>query len=162
MPPARITWVQRFYAYRGPFWLWMTLMAILGLLLVSLFIPAPPDLFDSSPEARDYFILLLLMGLIGLAGCALVGPFILGPLYYSRARLNGAPFAVGDTVQILRGRQRGRKFRVVEVRDWRNTLRVDLGGKPRETWRDYFSQEYYGYLDVLKVSEEAAPKSTDE
>lgn len=87
-------------------------------------------------------IVALLIGvLLALVVAAfLVGIFwpLLRPLYKTRARKNGAPFRVGDNVQILVGRHKGRVVRVYS--EWRDEcVRVELGEKEKEKFNDIFS-----------------------
>jgi len=70
---------------------------------------------------RDWHFLVLFVSVILLApvaGCyasLLFMWFILGPVYYTRGRLNGAPYHEGDYVQILVGPHRGWVVRVYAV-----------------------------------------------
>jgi hypothetical protein len=62
---------------------------------------------------------------------------LLRPLYKARCLKNGAPFRVGDYVQILAGRHKGRVVRVYS--EWRDdSVRVELGNKEAEKFKDIF------------------------
>ena len=79
---------------------------------------------------------------------ALLGPFILGPIYHYRGVLNGYPFQPGDRVQILVGANRDRIVQVVEVWDWRGDLRVNLGEFATPRARTFFQ-----FTQVIKVTD---------
>jgi hypothetical protein len=85
-------------------------------------------------------IALCLSFLLALvAASCLTGIFwpILRPLYNARCHKNGAPFRVGDHVQILVGRHRGRVVRVYS--GWRDDcVRVELGEREAEKFKDIF------------------------
>jgi hypothetical protein len=63
----------------------------------------------------------------------------LGPLYHLRAKLNGAPFHVGDRVRILVGPHRNCVVQVYDVWSERNQVRVELGAQARAEVSDVFS-----------------------
>ncbi|MBN2310927.1 MAG: KOW motif-containing protein [Candidatus Hydrogenedentes bacterium] len=65
--------------------------------------------------------------------------FISG-IYARRGRVNGAPFHVGDTVQILAGPYRGRIARVYSSGPG-DLVRVELGDERREKRTDIFPPE---------------------
>ncbi len=66
------------------------------------------------------------------------GWFFIGPFFYAREMKNGGPFKVGDTVQILSGPHKGRISRVYST--WQgNTLRVELGTREKDEFKDIFS-----------------------
>ncbi len=83
-------------------------------------------------------MLLGLAWLLGMAGGSLAGPFILGPIYFHRAKLNGAPFQEGDLVEILVGPNRGRAVRVRESLDGRGTVKVDFGEQASSNRRSIY------------------------
>ena len=63
---------------------------------------------------------------------------LLSGLHEKLARKNGAPFAVGDRVQILAGPRKGTVSRVYSA--WQgNTVRVRLGEREEENFKDIFS-----------------------
>jgi hypothetical protein len=62
---------------------------------------------------------------------------ILRPRYRARCIKNGAPFRVGDQVQILVGRHRGRVATVSS--GWRDDgVRVELGEREKEDFEDIY------------------------
>lgn len=64
---------------------------------------------------------------------------VIGPLYYLRARLNGAPFHIGDRVRILVGPHQDRTVQVYEVWAERRQVRVDLDAQTEKDVTDVFS-----------------------
>jgi len=90
-------------------------------------------------DLLDVFILWVVIALpIGFLLAIFPGWFIIGPLYAVRGQINGGPFKVGDTVQILAGPYKGRVTRVYST--WQgNSLRVELGEKEKEDYKDIFS-----------------------
>jgi hypothetical protein len=82
-------------------------------------------------------LLSFLMAVVaGSLLAAIIWPF-LRPLYKAWCLKNGAPFRVGDHVQILVGPYRGRVVRVYG--GWRDDcVRVELGDKAGEKFKDIF------------------------
>ena len=77
---------------------------------------------------------VLVAALGAYLGLILLWP-ILGTL---AARIQGAPFNVGDAVWVLEGRRRGTKAVVYEIWKERGQVRVDLGAEARERCEDVF------------------------
>src|ERR1700737_1048614 len=124
MKPTRLHY---FYAYKWPVWIWSIVVPLLFVALMARALGPLPVPFTPKSDATNYLQLLGLAWLLGMASCSLVGPFILGPIYFHRSQLNGAPFQVGDPVEILVGPNRGRVVRVVAALDGRARVTVDLG-----------------------------------
>jgi len=60
------------------------------------------------------------------------------PLYRHQARLNGAPFKVGDSVRVLTGPAKGRNSQIYSL--WQgHRFRVDLGEGAKERFADIFA-----------------------
>ncbi len=113
-------------------------------LMAAALAPVPDLATPLSRAARDYLLLLALGALLGWFIGGLLGVFVLGPLYYHRSQLNGAPFAAGDRVLILRGRDRGQVLAVVESLDYRGSMRLANG-------------RYYDALHVIRDGDARAP-----
>jgi hypothetical protein len=63
---------------------------------------------------------------------------VLSPLYRHQARLNGAPFKVGDSVRVLSGPSKGCNARIYSM--WQgDTFRVDLGESAKDHFADIFA-----------------------
>lgn len=62
--------------------------------------------------------------------------------------LQGAPFAIGDTLCILKGKHKGKIYRVYEVWPERRQVRLDLGASERERTEDVFND-----WEVCKVKQ---------
>lgn len=78
------------------------------------------------------------------------GSVILPPVYALRERLNGGPFKVGDSVQILVGLHRGEITKVVSPWQGRS-YRVKLDEESEKTFKDIFG------ADQLIKEEDAEP-----
>lgn len=85
--------------------------------------------------------LLLVTAISASVGCLLgifPGIFIIGPFLYSRTCLNGAPFHVGDRVQIIGGSYDGTITSIYA--GWQgDSVRLDLGEEAKNTNKDVFS-----------------------
>ena len=115
-----------------------------------------PEIAGFEADARSYLFLLGIALLLGFCAVALVGPFILGPIYHYRAELNGAPFQTGDRVEVLVGANRGHVARVAEVWEWRGDLRVDWGTSVARKSRTIFH-----LAQVIKVGDAEPPVAAD-
>ena len=74
---------------------------------------------------------------------------LLGPVYHWRGGLNGAPFKVGDEVEILVGKNRGRVVKVYS--QWQHDqFRVELGPEAEDKYQDVFSP-----FEVIRVRDRA-------
>ena len=87
---------------------------------------------------------VLLAAAAGFFTGGLVGVFVLGPMYWHRAVVNGVPFVPGDRVEILAGRDRGRVATVAEYIDYRLCVRLDDG-------------RIFDVRKVMRVDDAAAP-----
>jgi hypothetical protein len=64
---------------------------------------------------------------------------VVAPVYHARARLNGAPFHVGDYVQVLAEPHRDKVARIYST--WQgSTFRVELGRDAETNYKDIFSE----------------------
>ncbi len=122
----------------------------------------PSSLSPLGSDGKSYLFLLGLAWLLGCAGGSLVGTFILGPIQFHRAQLNGAPYQPGDLVEILVGPNRGRIVRVQESLDGRGTVKVDLGEQTSPIGKSIFwSGEYFEETQLLKVGDAEQPLAGD-
>jgi len=134
--------LQRFFASPWPLWLWFGPWWL-----------TPPAIalwkagFEPSslgnPLLMGYLALIafgaLLMGhFMGL----LAGWFVMSPIYFWRGKQNGGPFSMGDRVQIIGGRFRGRQS-VVIGQGQGESVRVELGPEAAARFDDYFSRFRY-------------------
>lgn len=69
------------------------------------------------------------------------------PLFLLSAKLNGAPFHIGDRVCILVGPHLGRVVQIYEIWSERGQVRVELNEQTREEVKDVFS-----YNEVCRES----------
>lgn len=144
MKPNRLHY---FYAYKGPVWICIIVVPMLFVALMAGALGSPTSLTPGEAHPKGYLLLLGLAWLLGWASCALVGPFVLGPIYFHRAQLNGAPFQAGDPVEILVGPNRGRVVRVVEPLNGRGMVKVDFGEQPG------LKREWFEETQLLKSQE---------
>ena len=154
MKPTR---VHYFYAQNWPAWIWIVIIPTLCVVLMARALGPPPEIAGFQAEAKNYLFLLGSALLLGICVAALLGPFILGPLSHYRAELNGYPFQPGDWVEILVGANCGHVVQVIEVRDWRGDLRVDLGEFARPKARTFFQ-----FTQVVKATDAKLPVVADE
>jgi hypothetical protein len=129
---------QLYWASGKPTFWWTLVTTLIGpLIAVIVCDPALESL--SKPGAMWPFLKAVgwataLCFMVGM----LIGIFVLGPMYHHQSLLNGGPFVVGDTVQILNGRHRGRVGRIYS--EWQQgQVRVDLGEEEKKRCRDIFS-----------------------
>lgn len=152
------TRAQRFFAGNWLPRIWMAAFPALAALLMAGALGPAPELAGFGRDARAYLLLIGIALALGICVAALLGPFVLGPIYHWRAEVNGAPFQPGDRVEILVGANRGRVARVAEVWDWRGSLQVEFTEPvPR---RDKTS---FALTEVLKIgaAESAPTRTTD-
>src|ERR1041384_2223589 len=84
------------------------------------------------------FLLLILLCSISVFFALLrTTSFVLNPIYNWGAKLNGAPFHIGDRVCILVGPYRGHVVRVYSIES--KQLRVELGEQAKKDGTDVFS-----------------------
>lgn len=150
------TRLHYFFAQGWPATILLVVVLSIFVSLAVLALGPAPQLVGFGAEARSYLFLLGIALLIGLCVSALLGPFILGPIYDRRAALNGAPFHIGDRVEVLVGRNRGSVARVSEVWESRGSLRVEWDNSVARQGRTTF-----GFAQVIKVSEADLPVASD-
>jgi hypothetical protein len=81
---------------------------------------------------------IVLMPVLCCAFAVVPAPLILVPIFRLGAKLNGAPFHVGDPVRILVGPHRNHLTRIYEIWDERREVRVELDPQARESVKDVF------------------------
>ena len=87
-----------------------------------------------------YFILMVLLCSAWVFfGLLRAFSFVLQPIYDLGAKLNGAPFHIGDRVCILVGPYQGSVVRVYSVFEERRQIRVELGEQAKKDSADIFS-----------------------
>jgi hypothetical protein len=153
MKPTR---AHYFFAQNWPTRIWIVSVPSLFVVLMARALGPVPEMAGFEAEARNYLFLLGIALLLGFCMVALTGPFILGPLYHYRAELNGAPFQMGDRVEVLVGANRGQVARVAEVWEWRGDLRVEWSSSVARKGRTIFH-----CAQVIKVRDAEPPVSAD-
>ena len=135
MKPTR---AQYFFASPWPGRIWFTTIPLLLTLAVGRTCASFLDPLAAWWDFVRFAWFVLLALLLGFFLAMFPGWFVIGSLYYDRETKNGGPFKVGDRVQILCGPHKGRVSRVYST--WQgNTLRVELGAKEKEEFKDIFS-----------------------
>ncbi len=147
------TRVHYFFAQNWLARIWVVAIPSLSVLLMARGLGPAPEFAGFEAEAKNYLFLLGIALLLGLCVAALVGPFILGPIYHYRAELNGAPFQTGDRVEVLVGANSGRVARVAEVWEGRAHLRVDWDPAVARK-----SKTVFHFAQVIKVGDAAGAK----
>lgn len=154
-PPAPRTPTRRqlFYARNGPF---RILHVLVQAACIATFLWLSGLLADGVVWNRDALWRLLWVFFLAvvLAMCVtiVVSTFFLTPFYRRQEQANGAPFAVGDSVQVLTGPHAGRVGKIYAT--WQGeTLRVDLGEEPKARYRDIFAP-----AQLLRADGDSAPR----
>ena len=148
------TRAHRFFAQNWLPRIWMAAFPALAALLMASALGPAPELAGFGRDAQAYLLLIGIALALGFCVAALLGPFVLGPIYHWRAEVNGAPFQPGDRVEILVGANRGRVARVAEVWDGRASLQVEFTEPvPRN------DKSIFDLTQVLKVASADPPAS---
>ena len=126
-----------FFADGRPSQVWFAVVG-LGSLGVTWWALNPTlELFTDWPQLARFVLLLVLAGAGSLCAGLLVGWPIIGPLRLDQSYRNGAPFEVGDVVEILAKEHRGRVGRVYAK--WQgDSVRVELGVPLKDQFDDVF------------------------
>jgi hypothetical protein len=143
--------IQYIFAHNWPFKAYLSVAAIVGV-VVAVTVCQPSIAIFSDRSYLLVFVVSLLLAPVLFVFLAL--PFfwiLVGPLYYIRARLNGAPFRVGDSIRILVGPYRGRVVQIYDVWDSRHQVRVDLDAETKIDVTDVFSFTQICRESVCKV-----------
>lgn len=146
---------QRLFASR---WTWISwhVLWTLGACVIAL-IATEVDFVALSDFATlgFTFLMLLLCGALGYVLSFFPGLMLLLPFVEVRSRLNGGPFKVGDTVQVICGRYAGRVGRVYTM--WQGvSFRVDLGESAHLDYSDVLTA-----TDVFRVPSDAHVSTDD-
>ena len=135
MKPTR---AQLFFASAWPGRIWFAAIPLLLAFAVGVTSAGFLHPFSAPWDFVRFASVVFLALLIGFFLAMFPGWLVVGPLYYAREMKNGGPFKIGDTVQILCGRHRGRISHVYSA--WQgNALHVELGANEKEQFRDIFS-----------------------
>jgi hypothetical protein len=130
--------MQHIFAKDWPTKAYLSLLGIISI-VVSIFafgrgsFPAISVLSD-----WHFLLLILLCSPLVFFGLLRATSFVLNPVYDLGAKLNGAPFHVGDSVRILVGPYRGRVVRIYSVWHERRQICVDLGEQAKNDSTDTF------------------------
>ena len=129
--------MQYIFASDWPAKCYLLLLAVISV-LISSFALGRGSLPPISVLRDWHFVLLTLFASMSVFfGLLRTTSFVFNPIYDWRAKLNGAPFNVGDCVHILVGPYRGRVAKVYSVE--RRKIRVELGEQSKNNSTDVFS-----------------------
>ncbi len=136
--PLNPTLAQRFYASQWPEYIWFggaTALTLSACLRSAGF--NTESLTESWSSAVWFFVVALLAAPLGICLAAFPGGLIFGPTIHERGRINGAPFRVGDRVQIIGGKFSGRTTVVYST--WQcESVRLKLGEPASEDYSDIY------------------------
>lgn len=94
-------------------------------------------IFTDWRSFMSFTVVVIVSPAIGFFLGILFGSLLLPPMYVLRERLNGGPFKVGDSVQILVGPHKGMITKV--VRPWQGrSYRVKLDKESEKSFKDVF------------------------
>ena len=140
------TKAQRFYASAWPEFIGFNGIALIVVILCLRSTGFRPSLLLEWPTNIWFVVVTLISALLGIFLAAIPGMLLMGPLFYHRSVVNGAPFEVGDRVQIIGGKYDGTVTHIYST--WQgNAVRVDLGEQAKTSYRDVF-----GPTQLLRVS----------
>ena len=100
------------------------------------------------PSVLGHAVLILALSIpLGLLSAAVFISAFLAPFYLRAERLNGGPFAVGDKVYVIAGRNAGEIREVYS--NWQSlTVRIWLGEQEEKTFKDVFFT-----VNLIKIRE---------
>jgi hypothetical protein len=130
---------QYFFASGWPLVIWFGSFAFAFVTVVARLFGWPTQ-FDSVGMLLSWIAGIVAAALSGLLVATVLSWVVVRPLYRYRARLNGAPFQVGDHVEVLAGRDRGSVAAIYELWPERRQVRVDLGEVSRASVQDVFAE----------------------
>lgn len=134
------TRAQYFFASPWPNRIWFTAVPVLMAFWVGQFWAEFLEPLSSWWDFIRFCWYVLVGLLLGFFVALFPGWLLIGPVFYYRELKNGAPFKVGDTVQILYGPHKGRISRVYSTGRG-DTLRVELGAMEKDECKDIFSPD---------------------
>lgn len=118
--------MQRFFAEDKPAKIWFVVVPVL-IWIFGLLKFQPQFVLMSDLRYMLSFILLALFGIpISFLISGIAGSIVISSLYRERAIMNGGPFYVDDTVQILSGEHEGKVVRIT-AEYMESLFWVDLG-----------------------------------
>lgn len=154
---VRPTKAQLFFASAWPGRIWFTAIPLLVAVPVVVTCAGLLHPFSALWNFVQFAWFVLLGLILGFFLALFPGWFVIGPLYYIREVMNGGPFKIGDTVQILCGPHKGRISRVYST--WQgNTLRVELSASEKEKCKDIFSPAQLLRADTRELKPLPEPK----
>src|SRR5262245_51759928 len=116
--------MRYFFADGWPERLWFWIVPLAVPVAVWWVVSPLPWIISHWLNALAFAGVLLLAWAVGVLAAIIPGWLVLGPLYFSQARDNGAPYRVGDHVRVLSRRRRGLVARVSDVWECRAEVRL--------------------------------------
>ena len=130
---------------------YFALAASLGIWVVVTVCPPHAAMFLDWQFALLFIISIVIAPVLAFFLSLPCASVFLGPIYQLRARLNGAPFHVGDRVRILVGPKRDRVVQIYDVWTERSQVRVRLEAQAMRDVSDVFS--------FTQICRESAPQA---
>ena len=129
--------MQIFFAQDWPLRIWLTVGSVAAFVASVRACDVSMTTFSAWQPALWVLVVAVVSPMLGYFAAILLGVFIFGPMYYSRGRINGAPFKERDVVQVLTGPHRGKITTVYAM--WQgDSVRVRLGEMESKTFKDVF------------------------
>ena len=138
--PVKPSVLQRLFASPWMFYGWIIGVTAACIVHVVRTTGTFPTELSNWQSILSFLGAVLLGSLLGPPSGLLSAWFVLGPIYRWRARANGAPFHIGDSVYVIRGPNSGRILSIYELWPDRSQVRLDLGESEREKVSDVFSE----------------------
>ena len=129
--------MQLFFAEDWPARIWITAWisaATIGLVKT---VPFNAEAFRSLSFVATFVFLFLVVALIAYLVSIILGCIVLPPIFRWRERLNGAPYKVGETVEILCRPHRGTLGEITTVGDDRYGLWVKFEGSAQKSTHNF-------------------------
>jgi len=124
------SFVQYLFAKNWPAKIYISVAALSSVWAVFALCQPVGEMFTNWQTAVIFVVSIIAAPVLGFCVALGFGYLILRPIYYFRAKLNGAPFHVGDRVRILVGPYRDRVAEIYAVWSERGQVGVEPG-EPR-------------------------------
>lgn len=114
------------------------------------------ELLTDAGMVLHYAYVCITAGLFGFVLALFPGGFFIAALEHWRTRVNGGPFQIGDTVQIIGGPHAG-KHSIITHFGQGTVVKLDLGDEVRKTYSDYFST-----VQIMRITRGTAEPNVEE
>jgi hypothetical protein len=131
--------LQYFVAKGWPSRIWGVAVGIAGVVLAVVACEPSRSAFQDWRYCLLFVVAVLVAPVLSFFVSLPLAVIFVSPIYSLAARMNGAPFRIGDSVRILSGPYRDRIARVYEIWEPRDQVRLDLDADARKKVTDVFS-----------------------